>query len=122
MFGVSHSVISRAWNRFQMSGSATQHHAGGRQRASTPREDRFLVLQARHHPFMDATATRNELRNAVGAKMSTQTVRTRNRFDTGVFGLGRHAFAFPRPKFTNRRVWSWHKITSPGLEDGPKTV
>ena len=31
VFGVSQSVISRAWNRFQPYGSATQRHAGGRQ-------------------------------------------------------------------------------------------
>ena len=66
IFGVSQSVISRAWNRFQTSGSATQRHDGGRQRATTPRQDRFLVVQARRHPFVDATTLRNELRNAVG--------------------------------------------------------
>ena len=77
--GVSQSVISRAWNRFQTYGSATQRHAGGRQRATTPREDRFLVVQARRHPFVNATTLRNELRNAVGVNISTQTVRNRLR-------------------------------------------
>ena len=40
-------------------GSATQRHAGGRQREITPREDRFLVVQARHHPFVNATTLGN---------------------------------------------------------------
>ena len=34
VFGVSQSVLSRARNRFQTSGSATQRHDGGRQRAT----------------------------------------------------------------------------------------
>ena len=79
VFGVSQSVISRAWNRFQTSGSATQHHDGGRQRVSTPRQDGFLVVQAKRHPFVNATTLRNELRNAVGVNISTQTVRNRLR-------------------------------------------
>ena len=65
VFGVSQSVISRAWNRFQISGYATQCHDGGGQRATRPRQDRFLVVQARCHPFVNATTLRNELKNAV---------------------------------------------------------
>ena len=37
VFCVSQTVISRAWNRFQTSGSASQGHAGRRQRATTPK-------------------------------------------------------------------------------------
>ena len=32
------------------------------------------MVQARRHPFVNATNLRNELRNDVGVKMSTQTV------------------------------------------------
>ena len=32
---------------------------GGRQRATTPREDRFSVMQARRHPFVNTTTLRN---------------------------------------------------------------
>ena len=39
------------------------------------RQDRFLMVQARRHPFVNAIILRNELRNAVGVNMSTQTVR-----------------------------------------------
>ena len=74
IFGVSHCVSPRVWNRLQTSGSATQCRVGGRQRPTTPRQDRFLVLQARHHPFVNATTLRNELRNAVGVNISAQTV------------------------------------------------
>ena len=79
VFGVSQSVISRAWNRFQTYGSATQRHSGGRQRATTPREDRFLMVQARRHPFVNATTLQNEFRNAVGVNISTQMHRNRLR-------------------------------------------
>ena len=74
IFGVSQSVTPIAWNRLQTSGSATQCHAGGRQRATTPIQDRFIVVQARRHPFVNATTLRNELRNAVGVNISTQKV------------------------------------------------
>ena len=73
VFGVSESVTPRTWNRFQTSGSATQRHDGGRQRAITPIQDRFLVVKARRHPFVNATTLRNELRNVLGVNISTQT-------------------------------------------------
>ena len=74
IFGVSQIVTPIAWNRIQTSGSGTQCHAGGRQRPTTPIQDRFLVVQARRHPFVNATTLRNELRNAVGVNISTQRV------------------------------------------------
>ena len=51
-----------------------QCHAGGRQRPTTPIQDRCLVVQAIRHPFVNATTLRNELRNAVGVNISTQKV------------------------------------------------
>ena len=71
---IDQSVTPRAWNRLQTSGSATQCHAGGRQRPTTPIQDRFLVVQASRRPFVNATTLRNELRNAVGVNISTQKV------------------------------------------------
>ena len=72
-------MVSRAWNSCQTSGSAIQCHDGGRQPATTPRQDRFIVVQATRHPFVNPTTLRNELRNAVGVNISTQTVRNRLR-------------------------------------------
>ena len=68
-------MICRAWTRFKTSGSATQSGASGYQRANRPRQDRTLVVQARRHPFVNATIPRNELRNTVGVNISSQTVR-----------------------------------------------
>ena len=36
-------------------------------------------------------------------------------FDRVVFGLGEHAFTFPWPDITNRRVWTGHNFASTGL-------
>ena len=73
-FRVSQSVTTRAWNRLQTSVSATQCHAGGQQRATTPIQNQFTVVQAIRHPFVNATTLRNELGNAVGVTIYTQTV------------------------------------------------
>ena len=73
IFGVSQSVTTRAWNLFHTSGSATQCHAGGQRRATTPIQNQFIVVQARRHPFENATTLQNELRNAVGVNISTHT-------------------------------------------------
>ena len=76
-FNVSQSVISRMWNRFQTLGRVSRRYGGGRQRVTTLREDRFLVIQARRHRFRNATTLRNDLQNASGTRVSTQTVRNR---------------------------------------------
>ncbi|GFU34380.1 hypothetical protein TNCV_1991641 [Trichonephila clavipes] len=41
------SVISRIWNRFLETESAGRRPGQGRRRATTPNEDRYLVLKAR---------------------------------------------------------------------------
>ncbi|GFV91241.1 hypothetical protein TNCV_897611 [Trichonephila clavipes] len=47
--GVSQSVISRIWNRVLETGSAGRRPSQGRRRATTPNEDRYLVLRAPRH-------------------------------------------------------------------------
>ncbi|GFW28403.1 transposable element Tcb2 transposase [Trichonephila clavipes] len=75
--GVSQSVISRIWNRFLETGSAGRRPGQGRRRATTPNEDRYLVLTARRHRNMNATLLQQHLRSATGTTVSTQTVRNR---------------------------------------------
>jgi hypothetical protein len=43
VIGVSQCVVSMAWIRYHVFGTAVRRYAGGR-RATTPREDRFLTL------------------------------------------------------------------------------
>ncbi|GFV86326.1 transposable element Tcb2 transposase [Trichonephila clavipes] len=75
--GVSQNVISRIWNRFLETGSAGRRPRQGRRRATTPNEDRYLVLTARRHRNMNATLLQQHLRSATGTTVSTQTVRNR---------------------------------------------
>ncbi|GFX60552.1 transposable element Tcb2 transposase [Trichonephila clavipes] len=75
--GVSQRVISRIWNHFFETGSAGPRPGQGCRRASTPNEDRYLVLTARRHRNINATLLQQHLRSATGTTVSTQTVRNR---------------------------------------------
>ncbi|GFW19185.1 transposable element Tcb2 transposase [Trichonephila clavipes] len=46
----------------------------GRRRATTPNEDRYLVLTARRHRNMNASLLQQHFRSATGTTVSTQTV------------------------------------------------
>ena len=72
---VSQSVISRIWNRFLETGSACRRPGQGRRRATTPNEDRYLLLTARRHRNMNATLLQQHIRSATGTTVSTLTVR-----------------------------------------------
>ncbi|GFW30379.1 transposable element Tcb2 transposase [Trichonephila clavipes] len=74
---VSQSVISRIWNRFLETGSASQRPGEDRRRPTAPNEDRYLVLTARRHRNMNATLLQQHLRSATGTTVSTQTIRNR---------------------------------------------
>ncbi|GFU22314.1 transposable element Tcb2 transposase [Trichonephila clavipes] len=75
--GVSQRVIPRIWNRILETGSAGRRPGQGRRWATTPNEDRYLVLTARRHRNMNATLLQQHLRSATGTTVSTQTVRNR---------------------------------------------
>ncbi|GFW57835.1 transposable element Tcb2 transposase [Trichonephila clavipes] len=94
--GVSQSVISRILNRLLETGSADRRPGQGRRRATTPNEDRYLVLTARRHPNMNATLPQQHLRTATGTTVSTQTVRNRLH---GVAPFSAHP--------DNRRIFIW---------------
>ncbi|GFT38320.1 transposable element Tcb2 transposase [Trichonephila clavipes] len=75
--GVSQSVISRIWNHFWETESAGRRPGQSRRRATTPNEDRYLVLTARRHRHINATHLQQHIRSATGTTVSTQTVRNR---------------------------------------------
>ena len=77
LLNVSQSVVSRMWNRYQTHGDPSHRHEGGRSRATTQRQDRYLLIQARRQRFRNATLLNNDFRNATGVRISTQTVRQR---------------------------------------------
>ncbi|GFT54407.1 transposable element Tcb2 transposase [Trichonephila clavipes] len=70
-------VVVRIWNHFLETGSGGRRPGQGRRRATTPNEDRYLVLMARRHGNMNATLLQQHLRSATGTTVSTQTVRNR---------------------------------------------
>ena len=78
VLGVSQSVVSRMWNRFITTGNVRHLHAGRRERSTNEVQDRFLVVQARHHQSDNATMLRRDFQNATGVRiLSTQTIRNR---------------------------------------------
>ncbi|GFX10169.1 transposable element Tcb2 transposase [Trichonephila clavipes] len=70
---------------FLETGNAGRRPGQGRRRATTPNEDRYLVLTARRHRNMNATLLQQHLRSATGSTVSTQTVRNQ------VHGVGLYA-------------------------------
>ncbi|GFY33861.1 transposable element Tcb2 transposase [Trichonephila clavipes] len=62
---------------FLETGNAGRRPGQGRRWATTPNEDRYLVLTARRHRNMNATLLQQHLRSATGTTVSTQTVRNR---------------------------------------------
>ncbi|GFV25103.1 transposable element Tcb2 transposase [Trichonephila clavipes] len=107
--GVSQSVISRIWSRFLETGSASRRPRQGRRRATTPNEDRYLVLTARRHRNMNATLLQQFLRPATGTTVSTQTVQNR------LHGVVLHARR-PMSRFSlypdNRCIFIWRDCGS----------
>ncbi|GFV78955.1 transposable element Tcb2 transposase [Trichonephila clavipes] len=67
-------MISRNWNRFLETGSAGRRPVQGRRRATTPNEDRYLVLTTRRHRNMNAILLQQHLRSVTGTAVLTQTV------------------------------------------------
>ncbi|GFV74436.1 transposable element Tcb2 transposase [Trichonephila clavipes] len=67
----------RDLNLFLETGSSGRRPEQGRRRATTPNEDRYLVLTARRHRNKNAILLQQHLRSATGTTVSTQTVRNR---------------------------------------------
>ncbi|GFV60905.1 transposable element Tcb2 transposase [Trichonephila clavipes] len=110
VIGVSQSVISRIWNRFLETGNAVRRPGQGRRRATTPTEDRFLVLRARRHRNMNATLLQQHLRSANHTTVSTQTVRNRLH---GVGLYARRSMICVRPTSRHRpdrREWATEHV------------
>ncbi|KAH3821286.1 hypothetical protein DPMN_123049 [Dreissena polymorpha] len=69
--GVPQSVVARIWSRYQMHVYVIPRYKGGRRRATTQAQHRFIVVLDRHHRFMNAMALQNDLHNASGVRVST---------------------------------------------------
>ncbi|GFV80631.1 transposable element Tcb2 transposase [Trichonephila clavipes] len=124
--GVSQSVISRIWNRFLEIGSAGRRPRQGRRRATTPNEDRYLVLTARRHRNMNATLLQQHLRSATGTTTNikassrpqgaTEHVNWRRNEWSNVLFSGESRFSV-HPN--NRRIFIWREC---GIRSNPASV
>jgi transposase len=74
---VSQSAISRAFNRFRETGTHQRRHGQGRGRITTPRQDRFMHLQALRQRFVTSTLVQQEFSRTYGFRISQDTVRRR---------------------------------------------
>ncbi|GFT46462.1 transposable element Tcb2 transposase [Trichonephila clavipes] len=93
--------VAGIWNRFLETGSAGRRPRQGRRRATTPNEDRYLVLTARRDRNMNATLLQQHLRSATGSTISTQSVRNR------LHGVGLYAHR-PMAYFHLEGPWQWN--------------
>ncbi|GFV24810.1 transposable element Tcb2 transposase [Trichonephila clavipes] len=91
---------------FLETGSAGGRPGQGRRRATTPNEDRYLVLTAQRHRNMNATLLQQHIRSATGTTVSIQTVRNR------LHGVGLHA----------RRSMAYFHLEGPGSRNNPAFV
>ena len=102
ILNVSQSVISRMWNRYLTHRDPSQRYGGERDRTTTLRQGRFLLIQSGRQRFHNATSLNNEFRNGTGVRISTQTVRTRFH----EFGLNARSPAIRVP-LTRQHVQDW---------------
>ncbi|GFV30232.1 transposable element Tcb2 transposase [Trichonephila clavipes] len=77
LYAHNHSGVPNKLCFRQSARDAGRRSGQGRRRATTPNEDRYLVLTARRHRNMNATLLQLYLRSATGTTVSTQTVRNR---------------------------------------------
>jgi len=76
-FGCSVKTINHLWQRFNQTGTTSDHPRSGRPRVTTPREDRRIRLLHFRNRFVPATVT---ARNLPGRRISAQTVCNRLKY------------------------------------------
>ena len=77
--GVHHAIIQRLRDCFNATGSTAERRRTGRPRATSIRQDRFLVLSALRQRTATANNLRGQLRATANVVISDQTVRNRLR-------------------------------------------
>ncbi|GFW22684.1 transposable element Tcb2 transposase [Trichonephila clavipes] len=76
-FGIAHSIVSRLWRQFQITGTAIRGFSRGRPRGTTPADDRYIVLQARRNRRQTAGEITRHTTQATGRLISRFTVARR---------------------------------------------
>ncbi|GFS95707.1 transposable element Tcb1 transposase [Trichonephila clavipes] len=76
-FGIAHSIVSRLWRQFQTTGTAIRGFSSGRPRGTTPKDDRYIVLQARRNRRQTEGEIARHTTQVTGRPISRFTVATR---------------------------------------------
>ncbi len=74
-FAVSPSTVSRAWRRFQETGSYSRRAGQGHRRSLTHQQDWYLFLSGMRNRMSTAKALQNDLRQATCVNVSDQIIR-----------------------------------------------
>ncbi|GFS76655.1 transposable element Tcb2 transposase [Trichonephila clavipes] len=78
-FDIARSVVSRLWKSFKTTGMYSRRHGGGRDRSTTPAEDRYIVLSAKRNRRTTAQQVANQFLTASRKQISRKTVARRLR-------------------------------------------
>ena len=76
-FGVSQSVVSRLYQRYQQTGEVAEMRGRGRTRATCRADDRHVVMESLRSRNLSAPKLRHDLRNTRSVNVSVQTIRNR---------------------------------------------
>ncbi|GFU66131.1 transposable element Tcb2 transposase [Trichonephila clavipes] len=113
ILNVDQSVISRLRQRFQKTGSVIRQPVSGRPRVTTRRQDRYLVISARHQRGSTVRALGSALTVATGIRISRQTVYRRLNH-AGLYAR-RPEVCITLTSAHKRARLNWSSVTSPGL-------
>ncbi|GFY07627.1 transposable element Tcb1 transposase [Trichonephila clavipes] len=72
--GITQSLISRLWQRFQDDSNVSRSYSTGRLRVTTSNEDRYLAVTAKRNRRSTASDLSHQLSSATGTTVSRQTV------------------------------------------------
>ncbi|GFU03955.1 transposable element Tcb1 transposase [Trichonephila clavipes] len=84
--GITQSVLSRLWQRFQDDGNVSRCYSTGRLRVTTPNEDRYLAVTVKRNRRSTSSDLSRQLSSATSTTVSRQTVYRR----LGHIGLYAH--------------------------------
>ncbi|GFT69674.1 transposable element Tcb1 transposase [Trichonephila clavipes] len=72
--GITQSVISRLWQRFQDDGNVSKSYSTGLPLVTTPNDDRYLAVTAKRNRRITASDLSRQLSSAIGTAVSRQTM------------------------------------------------
>ena len=75
--GIPRSTVQHVYQRFRETGEYSRRVGSGSQRRTTPRDDRFLLLNVLRNRHQTAVGARNDLERVRGVSVSERTVRRR---------------------------------------------